>query len=159
MELELKRTTFSKYSTIGELYVDGKFFCYTLEDEDLGLYQQMGEEQIKKIKVAGRTCIPYGRYEVVMNIKSNRFSQIKQYAFCNGYLPRLVDVPGWDGVLIHIGNWAKDTEGCILVGTWDGEKEDWVSDSKIAFNKLMSLLEEATNNKEKITITVKSLLD
>lgn len=149
MELELKRTTFSKYSTIGELYVDGKFFCYTLEDEDLGLYQQMGEEAISKKKVFGKTCIPYGRYEVVMNIKSNRFSQSKQYAFCNGYLPRLVDVPCWDGVLIHIGNWAKDTEGCILVGSV--KSNDAVLNSNMTFHKLYSVLKQ-TNDSIYITI-------
>jgi hypothetical protein len=80
-----------------------------------------------------------------MSIDSPRFKKI---------LPEILNVPNFTGIRIHCGNSSANSSGCILVGTWDGEKEDWVSDSKIAFNKLMSLLEEAINNKEKITITV-----
>lgn len=139
MELKLNRIFLGSSATIGELLVNDKHLCDTLEDR----VRPEGE------KVYGKTAIPEGTYEVKLTY-SPRFKKI---------LPEILNVPNFSGIRIHTGNSSKDTEGCILVGTWDGEKEDWISDSKIAFNKLMSLLEEATNNKEKITITVKSLLD
>lgn len=139
MELTLNRIFLGSSATIGELLINDKHLCDTLEDR----VRPEGE------KVYGKTAIPEGAYEVKLT-HSPRFKKI---------LPEILNVPNFSGIRIHTGNSSKDTEGCILVGTWDGEKEDWVGSSKIAFDKLMSLLEEATNNKEKITITVKSLLD
>mgnify|MGYP000795529038 CR=1 FL=1 len=134
MELKLNRIFLGSSATIGELLVNDKYLCDTLEDR----VRPEGE------KVYGKTAIPEGTYEMVLSY-SPRFKKI---------LPEILNVPNFTGIRIHCGNSSADSSGCILVGTWDGEKEDWVSDSKIAFNKLMSLLEEATNNKEKITITV-----
>lgn len=134
MELKLNRIFLGSSATIGELLVNDKHLCDTLEDR----VRPEGE------KVYGKTAIPEGAYEMVLSY-SPRFKKI---------LPEILNVPNFTGIRIHCGNSSADSSGCILVGTWDGEKEDWVSDSKIAFNKLMSLLEEATNNKEKITITV-----
>lgn len=134
MELKLNRIFLGSSATIGELYVDGEHIADTLEDR----VRPEGE------KIYGKTAIPEGTYEMVLSY-SPRFKKI---------LPEILNVPNFTGIRIHCGNSSADSSGCILVGTWDGEKEDWVSDSKIAFNKLMSLLEEATNNKEKITITV-----
>lgn len=139
MELTLNRIFLGSSATIGELYIDKKYIADTLEDR----VRPEGE------KVYGKTAIPEGTYEMVLSY-SPRFKKI---------LPEILNVPNFTGIRIHCGNSSADSSGCILVGTWDGEKEDWVSDSKIAFNKLMSLLEEATNNKEKVTITVKSLLN
>lgn len=139
MELTLNRIFLGSSATIGELLINDKHLCDTLEDR----VRPEGE------KVYGKTAIPEGKYEIELT-HSPRFKKI---------LPEILNVPNFSGIRIHTGNSSKDTEGCILVGTWDGEKEDWVGSSKIAFDKLMSLLEEATNNKEKITITVKSLLD
>lgn len=134
MELKLNRIFLGSSATIGELYIDKKYIADTLEDR----VRPEGE------KVYGKTAIPEGAYEMVLSY-SPRFKKI---------LPEILNVPNFTGIRIHCGNSSADSSGCILVGTWDGEKEDWISDSKIAFNKLMSLLEEATNNKEKITITV-----
>lgn len=134
MELKLNRIFLGSSATIGELLVNDKHLCDTLEDR----VRPEGE------KVYGKTAIPEGAYEMVLSY-SPRFKKI---------LPEILNVPNFTGIRIHCGNSSANSSGCILVGTWDGEKEDWVSDSKIAFNKLMSLLEEATNNKEKITITV-----
>lgn len=134
MELTLNRIFLGSSATIGELYVDREHIADTLEDR----VRPEGE------KVYGKTAIPEGTYEVKLTY-SPRFKKI---------LPEILNVPNFSGIRIHTGNSSKDTEGCILVGIWDGEKEDWVGNSKIAFDKLMSLLEEATNNKEKITITV-----
>lgn len=139
MKLRLDRIFCTNECTIGELYVDSSYMTDTLEDR----VRPEGE------KVYGKTAIPEGTYEVKLT-HSPRFKKI---------LPEILNVPNFSGIRIHTGNSSKDTEGCILVGTWDGEKEDWVGSSKIAFDELMTLLEEATNNKEKITITVKSLLD
>lgn len=134
MELTLNRIFLGSSATIGELYIDKKYIADTLEDR----VRPEGE------KVYGKTAIPEGTYEMVLSY-SPRFKKI---------LPEILNVPNFTGIRIHCGNSSADSSGCILVGTWDGEKEDWVSDSKIAFNKLMSLLEEATNNKEKVTITI-----
>lgn len=139
MELKLNRIFLGSSATIGELLVNDKHLCDTLEDR----VRPEGE------KVYGKTAIPEGTYEVKLT-HSPRFKKI---------LPEILNVPNFSGIRIHTGNSSKDTEGCILVGTWDGEKEDWVGNSRIAFDELMSLLEEATNNKEKVTITVKSLLN
>lgn len=139
MELTLNRIFLGSSATIGELLINDKHLCDTLEDR----VRPEGE------KVYGKTAIPEGTYEVKLT-HSPRFKKI---------LPEILNVPNFSGIRIHTGNSSKDTEGCILVGTWDGEKEDWVGSSKIAFDELMTLLEEATNNKEKITITVKSLLN
>lgn len=139
MELKLNRIFFGSSATIGKLLVNDKHLCDTLEDR----VRPEGE------KVYGKTAIPEGTYEVKLT-HSPRFKKI---------LPEILNVPNFSGIRIHTGNSSKDTEGCILVGTWDGEKEDWVGNSRIAFDELMALLEEATNNKEKVTITVKSLLN
>lgn len=139
MELTLNRIFLGSSATIGELLINDKHLCDTLEDR----VRPEGE------KVYGKTAIPEGTYEVKLT-HSPRFKKI---------LPEILNVPNFSGIRIHTGNSSKDTEGCILVGTWDGEKEDWVGSSRIAFDELMTLLEEATNNKEKVTITVKSLLD
>lgn len=139
MELTLNRIFLGSSATIGELLINDKHLCDTLEDR----VRPEGE------KVYGKTAIPEGTYEVKLT-HSPRFKKI---------LPEILNVPNFSGIRIHTGNSSKDTEGCILVGTWDGEKEDWVGNSRIAFDELMTLLEEATNNKEKVTITVKSLLD
>lgn len=136
MELTLNRIFLGSSATIGELLINDKHLCDTLEDR----VRPEGE------KVYGKTAIPEGTYEVKFT-HSPRFKKI---------LPEILNVPNFSGIRIHTGNSSKDTEGCILVGTWDGEKEDWISDSRIAFNKLMSLLQKAENKKESITIIVKN---
>lgn len=134
MELKLNRIFLGSSATIGELYVDREHIADTLEDR----VRPEGE------KIYGKTAIPEGTYEMVLSY-SPRFKKI---------LPEILNVPNFTGIRIHCGNSSADSSGCILVGTWDGEKEDWVSDSKVAFNKLMSLLQKAADNKEKITITI-----
>lgn len=116
MEIKLKRIARRDTYTIGRLYIDGERFCDTIEDADRGLRQDLPLSVNQSRKRKGVTCIPSGRYQVTLGVKSHRFSQKAQYKACNGYLPRLLNVPAFDGVLIHIGNTARDTEGCILVG-------------------------------------------
>lgn len=155
MQLTLKRIYNCPSYCIGRLYIDQVYFCDTLEDTDRGLKKTWPLAQIKKAKVPGATAIPKGTYAITMRVQSPKFSSYKyknQYGFCDGYLPRLLGVPGYDGVLIHIGNYATQTEGCILCGknTIKGR----VTQSTETFNKLYRILEAADNKNENISITI-----
>lgn len=152
MELKVKRKAKRETYVIGDLSIDEIFFSNTLEDTDRGLTSDMSDEQIKEIKQKGITAIPTGRYKVVMNVQSPKFSKYKQYEFCKGYLPRLVDVPGYEGVLIHIGNYPKDTDGCILVGK--NTVKGAVMESTATFKKLYDILKNADEAGEDIYITI-----
>lgn len=152
MELKVKRKAKRETYVIGDLSIDEVFFSNTLEDTDRGLTSDMSDEQIKEIKQKGITAIPTGRYKVVMNVQSPKFSKYKQYEFCKGYLPRLVDVPGYEGVLIHIGNYPKDTDGCILVGK--NTVKGAVMNSTATFKKLYDILKNADEAGQDIYITI-----
>lgn len=149
MTLTLVRTDRQPNYTAGSLYIDGEFFCYTLEDTDRGLTQTMSLEDIKSKKVYGKTAIPKGTYFIDMNIVSPKFKDREWAKSYDGKLPRLLDVPGYEGVLIHVGNTVEDTSGCILVGMkyFDGK----LSNSTTAFHSLMVKL---TQTKEVIKITI-----
>lgn len=155
MKLLLKRFRFLENTTIGRLYVDDEFFCYTCEDKDRGLKTSMSLVDIKKIKVKDETCIPYTDkvfYPITLKEQSPKYSNFEKYKwarFCNGYLPRVQNVPGYDGVLIHVGNTNKDTSGCILVG--DCITTNGVGSSTVCFKRLYEKLKEA---KDAITIQI-----
>lgn len=129
MKLNLKRLHETENSTIGELSIDGKFECYTLEDIE------------RDTKVFGKTAIPKGTYEVVMTM-SNRFKKI---------MPLLLNVVGYEGVRIHSGNNASQTEGCILLG--QTRSVDFIGSSRDAIAKFYPKL-EAGLKKGKVTITI-----
>jgi hypothetical protein len=129
MELKLVREILTDESTIGSLYVNGVFECYTLED------------RVRPVKVKGFTAIFPGHHEVVITF-SERFKKP---------LPLLLNVPQFDGVRIHPGNTAKDTEGCVLVGT--GKQANMITGSQLAFQKLFAKLVDAAQ-KEKIFIEI-----
>ena len=152
MKLELKRVGFSDTYTIGKLYLDGVYFCDTIEDKDRGLLQTMSKSEIEKIKIKGVTAIPKGTYNINMDRISPRFSKVKQYDFIQGKLPYLESVPGFEGILIHIGNFSKDTDGCILVGK--NNIKGQVSNSTETFKQLYLKLKEAKDRKENISITI-----
>jgi len=126
MELLLKRTKKTDKSTIGELFVNGKFECFTLEDCE------------REVKIKGKTAIPKGTYKVGISM-SNRFKKL---------LPILENVPNFEGVRIHTGNKPEDTEGCILVGLSKGTDAVW--NSRLAFERLFPKMQKA----EKITLTI-----
>lgn len=149
MKLKLHRTFKGETYTIGKLYVDGEYFCDTIEDKDRGLFQNMPLEQIKEKKIKQQTAIPTGAYKVTLSVQSPKFSQKEQYNFCNGYLPRLIDVPGFEGILIHIGNTAEHSGGCILVG--ENKVKGKVINSTATFKKLYEVLKSAT---DEITIDI-----
>lgn len=144
MELTLKRIALKEEYTIGKLYVNGVYECDTLEDKVRDL--------TKEKKVYGKTAIPSGRYEVTLGIQSPRFRTKTAYQFCAGYLPRLLNVPNFDGVLIHIGNKPQDSEGCVLVG--QNKIKGQVINSTTTFRKLYAKLEIAWVAGEKISITI-----
>lgn len=153
MELKLKRIAKKNGYTIGKLSINGKYFSDTLEDSDRGLDSSMPLDVLKHKKLAHITAIPTGRYQVTMNVISPRLSKsnfYKQYG--GGRVPRLLNVPAFEGILIHCGNTAKDTDGCILVGK--NLKVGMVLDSKITYSNLYPLLEAAYKRNERIFITV-----
>ena len=158
MKLELKREhklkinlSFSDY-TIGKLYINGEYFCDTLEDTDRGLDSNMPLTEIQKIKQPGITAIPTGTYTVNMNTISPKYGNKEPYkTLCGGKVPRLMNVPGYEGILIHIGNYARDTDGCILVG--NNITSGMISNSKVTFEKLYEVLKKVSAS-EPITIQI-----
>ena len=140
MKLELKRITKDKTKTLGELYVNGEFFCHTLEDVDRGLTSSMEEKDIRNIKVHGKTAIPTGTYQVVVNW-SNNFRQ---------FMPLLLNVKGFLGIRIHSGNTEADSNGCILVGEKSADK---LIRSRVTYQRLFKLIQTAVK-KEKIHIFI-----
>lgn len=154
MELKVERKWKKDTYTIGKLYINGVFFCNTLEDKDRGLTQKMSLMQIKSLKVHSQTAIPSGKYNIRMDVISPKYS-LKPWFFSNchgGRVPRLENVPGFDGVLIHTGNTAADSSGCILVGKND--KVGMVTKSKDYFLQLYNKMYVAYKKGEKITITI-----
>ena len=143
MKLLLKRIAKKDKYTIGNLYVDGKFFCNTLEDKDRGLNSQMSLEEIKNKKVYGETAIPTGTYKIDMNAVSSSFKNRAWAKPYNGKIPRLLNVLGYSGVLIHPGNDQSDTLGCILVGR--NTQVGKVLDSQNTFHSLMKMLAKGDN--------------
>ena len=134
LNLELNRIFFTKTSTIGELKIDGKFECYTLEDED--------RLRHGRPKVYGITAIPTGIYEVDITW-SPKYKRD---------MPTLLNVEGFSGIRIHSGNWAIDSEGCILVGRTKGE--DYIGQSKLAYRALFKKLQAAKKAGKKILIRI-----
>ena len=153
MELKLIRKEKEANYTIGDLFVNGILFSQTLEDKDRGLTQDMPLEEIKAKKVYGKTAIPTGTYEIDMNTISPKFQARSWAKPYGGKLPRLLNVPGYEGVLIHVGNSASDSSGCLLVGK--NSIKGMITDSTRTFHTLMSkFLLPAKVQGERITITI-----
>jgi hypothetical protein len=130
MKLRLERNKRSSCFTEGKLYLNGKYFCDTIEDR----VRPTGE------KVFGQTAIPEGCYELVVN-NSARFKKL---------MPLLLDVPNFRGIRIHSGNTADDSEGCILVGVKVGDGV--IGQSRRTFNALMEELDKHKAEKHCIEI-------
>lgn len=152
MKLELIRRYRKSGYTIGNLYVDGVKFCDTLEPTDRDLTNKMTPWQIMCKKVKGKTAIPTGTYVIDMTTVSPRFASRKWARANSGRVPRLCNVPGFAGVLIHVGNTASETEGCILVGY--NKAKGKVLNSTEAYLKLFVMMDAAANRGEKIKITI-----
>lgn len=153
MELKVKRVAKKEDYTIGKLYIDGVYFADTLEDCDRGLTQDMPLEEIKAKKIYGKTAIPKGTYNIDMNTVSPKFKDRSWAKPFGGKLPRLVNVPGYEGVLLHPFNQASESLGCIAPGK--NSVKGMVTDSSRTFMSLMSKhLLPAKVKGEKITITI-----
>ena len=152
MELTVERKWNKKDYTVGNLYINGSKFCNTLEDTNRNLYSFMSEYQIAQIKVYGKTAIPYGTYDVDMETISPKYSTRQWYVQnCRGgRMPRIKGVRGFQGILIHPGNTADDSLGCLLVGR--NTQVGRLTDSKATFKKLYDIMADAHRNGEKITI-------
>lgn len=147
MEIVLTREHFNEVCTIGSLRITGDdLLLYTLEDFDRKLSSTDDLLTITNIKVYGSTCIPYGRYEVIMTY-SNRFKQT---------MPLLLGVNGFEGVRIHSGNTSDHTEGCILVGYAKDVLHNRILNSRSAIAELYMLINEKIKS-EKVFITINKM--
>ena len=139
MRITLIRIANKPTYTIGKLYIDGVYFCDTLEDVDRGLDDSMTEKEIKAKKIKGQTAIPTGIYTVKITY-SPKYKKL---------MPLVDNVKGYSGIRIHSGNTHKDTEGCLLVGK--NKEVGKVLESRKTFNALYKIL---TETKEHIIIDI-----
>ena len=141
MKLKLNRIALRKTYTIGKLYIDGKYFCDTLEDTVRDT-NKSGKCDNGEKKVKGNTAIPYGTYEIKWTY-SPRFKK---------YTPQIMNVPQFEGIRIHAGNSSTDTEGCLVLG--ENKKVGMVLNSRATINKFYPIIKEACS-KGKVTIEIK----
>jgi hypothetical protein len=129
MIINLYREKPDDVSMIGELIIDARHFCWTIEDIP------------RQIKIPGKTAISAGKYEITITW-SNRFKR---------RMPLLLNVPNFSGIRIHWGDTSKDTEGCIIVGYT--RTADFIGKSRAAFNDLFRLLDKVLK-KDKVFIEI-----
>ena len=142
MEIKLVRKYRNSNYCIDKLYINGIYFSDALEDPDRGLTDEMSLEEIKKIKIKGNTCIPYGIYNVTITY-SAKFKR---------KLPLINNVKGFDGIRIHSGNTPTDTSGCILPGF--NKVKGKVINSKDTTERLINLIGTALSKKEKVILII-----
>lgn len=142
MKLRLERKYRCSNYCIDKLYINNEYFSDALEDPDRGLTDSMSLEEIKKIKIKGNTCIPYGTYNVTITY-SPRFKK---------NLPLINNVKGFEGIRIHSGNTPQDTEGCVLLGF--NKIKGQVVDSRVTTDKFITQIQQILNKGEKVTITI-----
>jgi len=147
MELiNLRYNTETDY-TDGIFYNNDKFRCYTIEDGP------------REEKVYGKTRIPDGTYEVTLRTEGdfhNRYLRRYGSNFHKGML-WIRDVPGFEYILIHVGNSPKDTAGCLLVGDEPIRNKAFISGSRNAYQDIYPEIAEALENGEEVTITFKTI--
>ena len=141
MNLTLKRLNLTPNYTEGELYVNGVYFCKTLEDTNRDLNKN-GQFDNNEKKVHGETCIPYGKYKVILSY-SPKFKR---------ELPEILEVPNFQGIRIHRGNKISDTLGCILCG--EKIKNGYLSNSTPYEIKLVELFKQAKLRNEESFIEI-----
>ena len=134
VDLLLQRDPSSDGATMGHLFVNGVFFCFTLEDE----------MRPKRVKVLGATAIPCGRYRVIVN-KSQRFGRL---------LPLVLGVVNFTGIRIHSGNDSQDTAGCILIGLSKSSATPYLLSSRAAMNMLLPRIQRALTQMEDVWLTI-----
>lgn len=150
MRIKVIREILTPTETLGSLYINDKFFCYTLEDVDRHFINNQSEEFIKAHKVKANTAIPSGEYRMVLSM-SNRFKRI---------MPEVLNVPAFQGIRFHGGNTHKDSEGCVLVAkqrnvnkpsSWQGIK-NWIFGSQE--KQLVAEMQKALSKGEKIELSI-----
>ena len=150
MRIKVIREILTPTETLGSLFINEKFFCYTLEDVDRHLNNDQSEEYIKAHKVKDQTAIPSGNYRVILSM-SNRFKRI---------MPEVLNVKGFQGIRLHGGNTHKDSSGCILVAkqrnvnkpsSWQGIK-NWVFGSQE--KQLIAEMQKALSKGDKIDLSI-----
>lgn len=142
MKIEVRRRYLGSDYTIGSMYINGEYFCDTLEDKVRDLNKDGDLSDNGEDKVYAKTAIPYGKYKVVISF-SPKFKRM---------LPRLLNVPHFEGILIHRGNTAKDSAGCILVG--ENKVKGQLINSTLYEKKITSICHKAQLQNEKITIEI-----
>lgn len=150
MKILVKRTYNCSTYCIGHLFIEGKYFCDTIEDVDRGLTSDMTLAEISKRKKYGITAIPTGTYKVDMNTVSPLYAKKnRNYSRPYGHkMPRVLNVKGYNGILIHPGTTANDTLGCLIVG--ENKVKGKVINSQATWKKLMDIL---LKDKDNISIT------
>jgi hypothetical protein len=136
MELKVVRSVFNPKSTLGKMFLNGEFYAFTCEDT----VRNLNGDSKKKIK--NETAIDRGKYEVVLSF-SQRFQK---------YLPLLLGVPCFEGIRIHGGNTAADSEGCILIGA-NGDMKGTISNCASKVSGLVAAL-KSVEKKEKIWLDI-----
>lgn len=153
MEILVERKWKKPTYTVGNLYINGKWIANTLEDTDRGLKDSMSVAEVKAIKKLKITAIPTGTYEVTLNVVSPKFSKYPFYNSINGgRVPRLLNVKGFEGILIHVMDGPKGaelSEGCIGIGR--NLIKGGLLQGKEYYKKLYDILK---NSKDKITIKI-----
>ena len=156
MELTVDRKWKKQSYTISNLTIDGKWFCNVLEDKDRNLDSSMSIAKIRELKKPSITAIPRGTYEITLDVISPKYCTNSFYKqVCNGKVPRLLNVKGFEGILIHVGDGPRGADlssGCLLCGY--NKVKGQLRDGKEVFKKLYSLLKEAKSRGEKITIKI-----
>lgn len=152
MDVVNRRRYYGDKYTIASLSIDGKRFCDVLEDPDRGLTSDMTNAEIAQKKQYGNTAIPKGTYKIEMGVVSPKYAARDWAKRWGGRLPRLKNVPGFEGVLIHVGNKPEDTSGCLLVG--ENTVKGRVENSAPTFDRLMTVLVQAWYRGEEINLTV-----
>lgn len=143
MEILLIRENFTDEYTEGKLFINGVYVCDTIEDCDRNLTDDMSEEEILKKKVYGKTCIPYGRYKLIIDW-SNKYGKM---------LIHILNVKAFDGIRIHSLNSADSSSGCIGPGVRTAP--GWVSKSRDTYKKVHKIVEDALKRLDEVHITIK----
>ena len=157
MELLVDRKWKKQSYTISNLYINGEWFSNVLEDADRGLDNSMSEDMIRTLKKPSITAIPRGTYEITLDVVSPKYSKVQFYKdVCNGKVPRLKDVKGFDGILIHVADGYRGPdllEGCLGVGL--NNIKGGLTNGKETFKQLYKLLQDGKSRGEKIVIKIK----
>lgn len=142
MKLLVERYKSTTNATLGKLYINGAFECYTLEDE------------FRAVKVKGETRIPAGTYKLALRKEGTTHVHYAQrFPDIHKGMLHVTDVPGFQYILIHIGNTEKDTEGCLLVGADRDENAMTLGHSTVAYRKMYPVVAAALEAGEDVEIT------